>query len=250
MNETNNNFRKAAGAIEESLANFTVGLFKKSEKEKKPSRFPLVVIGIAAFSMLTLLDLIASVVVGLLTNFLYGLLVFSIGVGSLLIAAVGHFFAYAGRWQKVIAIVDGITSIGSTLLIGSLAALVYAVQKFGVFDFTNHIFWVEVGVVVLLVIVGVTHAVLWLAYVLIDRGVKMNQDYQNKAAESEMFQKGFSLAENLIAKQLATGQRFQNLVAENKGVLLRENLKDITGQDVSVLASSNGNGNGKYGNPT
>ncbi len=234
MNEPMN-FRKAAGVVEESLANFTVGLFKKTEKEKKPSRFALIVIGLAAFAMLSLLDGIAAVVVGILTNPLYGLLVFSIGVGSLIIAGLGHFFAYAGWWQKLISVLDGVLSIGATLLIGTLAAIVYAVDKFEIFNFKDYIFWVDVGLIVILVIVGVIHAILWIAYVLVDKGVKMNQDYQNKAAESEMFNKGFDLAKSLMVKQIETGRQFQNLVEENKGELLRANLLDITGQDVDIL---------------
>ena len=228
-------FRKAAGVVEESLANFTVGLFKKAEKEKKPSRIALFIIGLAAFAMLSMLDGIASVVVGILTNPLYGLLVFSIGVGSLIIAGLGHFFAYAGWWQKFISIVDGVLSIGATLVIGTLAAAVYAVDKFGIINLKESMLWVDVGLIVILVVVGVIHAVLWIAYVLVDKGVKMNQDYQNKAAESEMFNKGFDLAKNLMVKQLETGKQFQNLVQENKGDLLRANLLDITGQDVDVL---------------
>jgi len=227
------NMRDALNVVETELAQFTVNLFKKKQAaEKKPSRAALIVIGIAAFAMLSLLDGIASVVVGILTNPLYGLLVFSIGVGSLVIAVLGHFFAYAGKGQKIIAIIDGVLSIGATLLIGTLAAVVYAVDKFGIFNLQKYIFWVDIGLIVILVIVGVLHAILWIAYVVIDRGVKMNQDYQNKAAESEMFQKGFRLAENLIVQQLATGTRFQTLVQENKGELLRENLKDITGQEI------------------
>jgi len=217
------------------LAKFTVNLFKKKEAaEKKPSRVSLIVIGIAAFAMLALLDGIASVVVGILTNPLYGLLVFSIGVGSLIIAVLGHFFPYAGWWQKVIAIIDGVLSIGATLLIGTLAAVIYAVDKFGIFNMQDSIFWVDIGLVVILVLVGVLHAILWIAYILVDKGVKMNQDYQNKAAETEMFEKGFNLAESMIARQLTTGKRFQNLVLENKGDLLRENLREFTGQEIDL----------------
>ena len=229
------NMRDALNVVEGELAKFTVNLFKKKEvAEKKPSRVSLIIIGIAAFAMLALLDGIASVVVGILTNPLYGLLVFSIGVGSLIIAVLGHFFPYAGKWQKIIAIVDGVLSIGATLLIGILAAVIYAVDKFGIFNLQGSIFWVDIGLVVILVLVGVLHAILWIAYILVDKGVKMNQDYQNKAAETEMFEKGFNLAENMIARQLTTGKRFKNLVLENKGELLRENLKEFTGQEIDL----------------
>lgn len=229
-----NNMKKAMGVVEESLANFTVSLFKKADVEKKPSRFPLIVIGFAAFMMLTLLDLIAAVAVGAVTNLFYGLLVFSVGVGSFVIAAVGHFFAYAGFWQKFIAWVDGFVSLSSTLVIGLLAALAFAVINLNYFDID--VFYIEISILGLLVGIGVLHVVLWVAYVLVDKGVKMHQDYQNKRAESEMFQKGFDLAKNLIASQLATGAEFQTMVSENKGGLLRENLKSITGQDVEILA--------------
>jgi len=231
-----NNMKKAFGVIEEQLANFTVNLFKKAPQvERKPSRINLILIGIAAFLMLTLLDFIAAVITGILTNFLYGLLVFFIGVGSLAIAELGYFFPYASYRQKVIAVIDGVASIGSTLLVGTLAAIIYAVEKFGVFSIGNWIFLIEIGLMVLLVTTGVFHAVMWVSYILIDNGVKMNQAHLNKVAESEMFQKGFDLAATLIERQLQTGAKFQTLVKENKGGLLGENLRDITGRDLDMI---------------
>lgn len=236
MDENRNSMKKAFGVIDEALANFTTGLFKRAPKaERKPSRINLILIGIAAFLMLTLLDLIAAVVTGMLTNFLYGILVFSIGVGSLAIAELGFFYPFAQPNQKTIAVLDGILSIGSTLLIGVLAAVIYAVNKFNIFNIGNWIFAIEVGLMALLVIIGVTHAIMWVSYVLIDKGVRMNQNHQNKVAESEDFQKGFDLAASLIEKQLKTGEKFKTLVGENKGGLLRENLKDITGQDMDFI---------------
>ena len=232
----NNNLKNAWGVVEEQLANFTVGLFKKPEQqEKKPSRRNLILIGVASFGMLTLLDLIAAVIVGVLTNPLYGVLVFAIGVGSLAVAELGYFYPYAQKWQKILAVVDGIVSIGSTLLIGVLAAVVYAVEKFGIFAIGDSVWIVEIVLMSLLVIIGAIHAVAWIVYVLIDRGVNMNQAHMNKVAESEMFQKGFDLAKSLVFQQLETGKQFKEMVDENKGALLAMNLKQIVGQEVDEL---------------
>jgi hypothetical protein len=234
-----NNMKNALGVVEEQLANFTVGLFKKpQQQESKPSRRNLILIGLASFSMLTLLDLIAAVIVGILTNALYGLLVFAVGVGSLVISELGYFYPYAQKWQKIIAVIDGIISIGSTLLIGVLAAIVYAVEKFGIFSFGDSVFIVEVSLMSLLVLIGATHAVMWIVYVLIDRGVSMNQSHMNKVAESEMFQKGFDLAKSLVLQQIETGKQFKEMVDENKGSLLAMNLREIVGQEVEELLNN------------
>jgi len=254
-----NNMKTAWGVVEEQLANFTVGLFKKpAQQEKKPSRRNLVFIGVASFGMLTLLDLIAAVIVGILTNALYGVLVFAVGVGSLAIAELGYFYPYAQKWQKVIAIIDGVISIGSTLLIGVLAAVVYAVEKFGIFNFNGSVWIIEIVLMALLVTIGAIHAVAWIAYVLIDKGVNMNQAHMNKVAESEMFQKGFDLAKTLVLQQLDTGKQFKEMVDENKGGLLAMNLKEIVGQEVDELLDVRGYASTtprlpqppKQGNPT
>ena len=58
MNDTNKPTMKDAwDTVEENLARFTVGLFRKApQAEKKPSRMNLYLIGAASFLMLTLLD--------------------------------------------------------------------------------------------------------------------------------------------------------------------------------------------------
>jgi len=236
--------KDAWDTVEENLARFTVGLFRKApQAEKKPSRMNLYLIGAASFLMLTLLDFIAGIITGTLTNFLYGFLVVAIGVGSLAIAELGYFFPFAGWWQKAIAVIDGIISIASTLTIGILAAVVYAVEKFNIFSFGESIFVVEIGLMALLVLIGATHAVCWIAYVLIDKGIQMNQAHQNKVAESDMLQKGFDLAASLVKKQLTTGQQFKNMVDQNKGGLLQANLKEITGQNLDLEFQDKNNGN-------
>jgi len=104
----NKTFKDAAQAIEDELSNFAISLVKrKPQAEKEPSRINLYVVGAAAFIMLTLLDLISAIIVGMLTNPLYGLLIFFIGVGALATAEIGYFWAYSSKWQKIVSIVDG-----------------------------------------------------------------------------------------------------------------------------------------------
>src|SRR3990167_8212564 len=131
--QQNNRFRDVGAALEEEVSNLAVNLIRRKAKaEREPSRVGLTVVGIAAFLMLILLDTISSVLVGVITHTLYGLLTFAIGVGSLSIAWVGHFYPYASTWQKRISVIDIILSIGSTLVIGALAAVVNASNFFGV----------------------------------------------------------------------------------------------------------------------
>jgi len=175
-----------ASAIEDELSTFAISLIKrKPQAERDPSRINLAVVGGAAFLMLTLLDLISAVVVGSMTNILYGLLVFVIGVGALAIDEAGYFWAYSSKWQKITSGFDAFVGITSTLLVGMIAAGLYAVKKFGIADTSGWQSYIEIGTMVSLVLIGTTHAFLWIIWVLIDEGVKMMQTYNQGKAQNK-----------------------------------------------------------------
>lgn len=237
-NEQKNNFSKAGEVIEEALSDFTVNLFKKKEiAEKKPTKTNLIIVGVASFLMLTVIDIITGIVTGTITNFLYGLLVVGIGVGSLAIAEAGYFYPFASKYQKIIAVFDGVVSIGSTLLIGVLAAVIYAVMKFEIASTGAWMTWVEIGLMVLLVSVGVTHAILWISYVLIDHGVQMTQNFNASQAKSENVLKSFQLGAANMEKKLQIGASMHDMVKQNKGALLGVSIAEITGEAVDVLSA-------------
>jgi len=240
-------WKDVGAAIEDELANFTLNLVKRKPKaEKEPSRFNLYVVGIAAFMMLTVLDLIASIITGMLTNVLYGVLVFSIGVGSLAVAEAGFFFPYASRSQKIISVIDGIVSIGSTLLIGVLVGAIYAAGKFNVIAVSGWLSVLEIGMIILLVLIGVTHALLWISYVLIDKGVQMYQSYQQNRAGNKSRNDLLRLSEDNMTQSILMGQRLLTLAKQGKGSLLREEIINMTGEDlladVDMAAIKNPNG--------
>jgi len=204
------------------------------------------VVGGAAFLMLTLLDLISAVVVGSMTNILYGLLVFVIGVGALAIDEAGYFWAYSSKWQKITSGFDAFVGITSTLLVGMIAAGLYAVKKFGIADTSGWQSYIEIGTMVSLVLIGTTHAFLWIIWVLIDEGVKMMQTYNQGKAQNKTHRQTISLAESNMADSIAMANKLLGHVKNNKGGLLREELKNLAGYDMLEgvsTAKSNGNGN-------
>jgi hypothetical protein len=250
-------FKDVADVVENELAQVAIGLVKRKPKEEKePSRINLYVIAIAAFLMLTLLDIISGVVVGNLTNILYGLLVVVIGVGALAIAETGYFWAYSSKYQKILSVVDGVIGIASTLLIGMVAAALYSMKAFSVVDISGWKTWLEIGTMVSMVLIGVTHALLWISYVLIDAGVKMYQNYTQGKATNKMRKDNLDQAEESMLTTLAMAIRLQGHARAGKGGLLRQEILNLTGDDLLNMdelnikpvapvptAGSNGNGN-------
>lgn len=236
-------------AIEEELSNFAINLIrKKPRQEKEPSRVSLYVIGAAALLLLALLDLISAIAVGSITNFFYGFLTFAIGVGSLSVAEVGYFWPFAGTWQKRFAIFDVFLSIGSTLLIGSLAAIVNAINYFQVFDTGQFKGLIEIAMLICLVLIGVTHGILGLSYIFVDAGVQRNQKAQQNRAANKERHETLALAEQDMTQSIQMGQRLLGLAHGGKGGVLRESIKNLTGEDllegIEVPAGVRKNGNG------
>lgn len=250
-NQNRNKFSDVADVIEDELSQFAIGLVKRKPKEvKDPSRVNLFVVGLAAFLMLTLLDLISAVIVGSMTNPLYGVLVFVIGVGALAIAEVGYFWAYSSKWQKIVSVVDGGLGIVSTLTIGVIAAVLYAVKVFNITDTSGWTGIVEVVTMGLLILVAVTHALLWISYVLIDKGVQMYQNYNQGKATNKMRNDTLKLSEDNMTASLAMANRMLTHARQNKGGLLREEIVNLTGEDLlegfDYKAAARNNGNGTH----
>jgi hypothetical protein len=228
MKKMDNNIKSV---LEEGVANIAVSLSKqKPEEEKEPSKIALTVVGVAAFVMLSLLDLIAAILVGSLTNWLYALATFFVGVGSLSVAWVGHFYPYAGKWQKIISTLDMIISISSTLFIGILAAIVNASIYFNALSGDlRGIF--EVILLVSLVAIGVLHAVAFVAYVFSDEVAKRYQrNMANKANHAENLNL-ISMAEERTAAVIKLANDLQQMIDSGQGDVLREQIKNITGDD-------------------
>ena len=233
-------FNDVATVIEEELSAIAIGLVKRKPKEtKEPSRINLFVVGAAAFLMLTLLDIISGVVVGSMTNILYGVLVVVIGVGGLAVAEVGYFWAYSSKYQKIISVIDGVLGITSTLLVGIVAAILFAIKAFNVANTSGWQTWMEIGTMASLVLTGVTHALLWISYVLIDAGVQMYQTYTQGKATNKMRSDNLKLAEDNMAQSLAMAARLQGHAKANKGGLLRQEIFNLTGEDLLDLDALN-----------
>ncbi len=232
MSDNKNNFGKVAEALEQEVSNLAINLIRRKPKaEREPSRIGLTVIGIAAFLMLIVIDAISAILVGTITNALYGFLTFSIGVGSLVVATVGHFFPYASPKQKIISIADIVLSIGSTLVIGILAAIVNAGNYFGTFNSSGLQSVFEIVMLIGLVMIGVTHAILFFSYILVDETVKRNQrNLSNKALHTENLQT-IEMAKERTAATIQLASDLTNMIRAGQGGILREQIINLTGGD-------------------
>jgi hypothetical protein len=236
--------------LEKEVAKVAVSLVRqKPKEEREPSKIALTIVGVAAFVMLSILDLIAAVLVGSITNGLYGLVTFAVGVGSLSVAWVGHFYPYAGKWQKIISTLDMIISISSTLFIGVLAAVVNASIYFNALS-SNLRGVFEVVLLISLVGIGVLHAVAFVAYVFSDEVAKRYQrNTANKANHAERL-KTIEMAKEGTAAVIKLAKDLQYMIDSGQGEVLRAQIESITGEDYlgDIVASANGNGN--KANPT
>ncbi len=232
-NKSRSTFGDVASTIEDELSQLAIGLVKRKPKEEKvPSRVNLYVVGFAAFALLTLLDIISGIATALLTQWFYGVLVVVIGVGALSVAEVGFFWAYSSRWQKIISIVDGVIGISATLLIGIVSGALFGADKFGILKTGGITAFVEIGMIVSLGVIGVTHAILWISYVLIDKGVQMYQNYNQGKAQNKMRNETLQLSEENMLNTIAMAGRLLAHSRQNKGGLLREEIKNLTGEDL------------------
>lgn len=241
QNEPRTKFSTVGEVLEDQIANIAINLIKQKPKaEREPSRVNLTVVGIAAFVMLVLLDLIASILVGSITHALYGIVTFAVGVGSLSIAWVGHFYPYAGVWQKRISVIDMILSIGSTLVIGVLAAIVNASNFFGIFN-EGVRGVVEIVLLVSLVGVGILHSIAFVAYVFTDDVIKRNQrNLSNKALHNENLAT-IQMAKERTGAVISLATELKEMIASGQGGILREQIKNLSGEDLlgEIVVSTN-----------
>jgi len=230
MSDNKNNLGQVLSESVSWLA--TKLLERKPKAEREPSRVNLWIVGIAALLLFTGLDLISALLVGGLTNALYGVLTFSVGVGTLVVAMVGHFYAYASRGQKIISVIDIVVSIGSTLTIGLLAALINAGKFFDVFTASQSgnitgIF--EIIMLVGLVLAGVLHAILFLAYIFWDDTIKRYQRNATSRADQNETMQTITMARQNTAAVIAMAMDLQDMIDAGQGDVLRANLKLLTG---------------------
>jgi hypothetical protein len=124
------------------------------------------------------LDLISAVTVGILTNWLYGVLTFVAGFAALLLHESLFTNPFAGSNQKIMAVVGGIIAVISTVGIGVLAGIANVVQ---ITDFIPA-FALDITIIITLVVIAGIHGVIWGTYFFTDSGhVASMQAMANKA---------------------------------------------------------------------
>ena len=119
---------------------------------------------VAGNIVMTFLDLISAVAVGVLTNWLYGVLTFFAGVAALFVWERLYTNAHARVMQKVIAVVGIVLSVGATLGVGVASALV---NVLGVAGLVNPAY-LSAGMIIFLVVVSFIHGIAWGVYYFSD----------------------------------------------------------------------------------
>jgi len=100
----------------------------------------------------------------------------------------------------------------------------------------------EVVLLVSMVLIGVLHAVAFVAYVFSDEAAKRNQrNMANKAKHVEDLRL-IGMAKERTAAVIALANELKQMIDSGQGDVLRAQIKSITGEDyLSDIMSSNGN---------
>lgn len=144
------------------------GLLRKpaqEQKEKRPEN-KLWIAMLGFNGTMAFLDLVSAITVGMLTNYLYGVLTFLSGFLALLLHENLFTNAHANLAQKWIAVSGGVLAIVSTLGVGVMAGIVNVLNLVAVVSVQN----IELTMIIGLVVVAVIHAMLWGVYYFTDAG--------------------------------------------------------------------------------
>lgn len=224
-------------SIKDQVKAYALSFIKRRpDEEKEPSNFALYLVGIASFTLLAILDLITAVVVGGMTNWLYGILTFGVGIGPTVVNEMAFFRPYASKFQKGLAITGIIVGITATLLIGVMAGGVSAANYFGVLDTTPFKTIIEIAMLISLVVISGIHVTVWMIYIFVDQGVKSASNHAQNLAASKQRKREMEMAMGDMKDAIEIGDQIASLVDEGKGDLINETFKNITGKD--ILAGS------------
>lgn len=153
--------------MENTKVNRLLALVQRPSKKKEPSNFALWFAWFFYNAVALLFDVIAATTIyEMMNSIIYAGLTFAAGFIPLLMHEFLYMRAYAGYWQKVIAVLGAILSVVTILTVGVLAALV------NLTDFQANKLVMEVAMIVMLVLVSGGHGLLAAVYFYIDDGIK------------------------------------------------------------------------------
>lgn len=156
--------------MENTKVNRLLALVQRPSKKKEPSNFALWFAWFFYNAVALLFDVIAATTIyEMMNSIIYAGLTFAAGFIPLLMHEFLYMRAYAGYWQKVIAVLGAILSVVTILTVGVLAALV------NLTDFQANKLVMEVAMIVMLVLVSGGHGLLAAVYFYIDDGIKAEQ---------------------------------------------------------------------------
>lgn len=218
-------------SLKQQVKEYAISFLKrKPTEEREPSNVALYLVMFAAFCLLAILDLITAVVVGGMTNWLYGVLTFGVGIGPTVVNEAAFFRPFSSKNQRNMAIVGIVSGILATLLIGVMAGVVSAANYFNLINISPFKIAIEITMLVSLVVISGWHVTIWMIYIFIDEGVKSKQKHAQNKAESAQRQADLHMAEEDMEMAITTGNRLANLVDEGKGQIVQEAFKNITGK--------------------
>jgi len=160
-----------ANEVKNEMKKRVLGLIRKPtapiKKNTPKNMAPLALVGFNL--VMTFLDLISSIAVAALTNWLYGVLTFVAGVGALYMWERLFTNAHGNMMQKWLSVGGGVLSVLSTLGIGILAAVVNGLDFAGVINVAGiSTVAIDIGMIVSLVVIAFIHGIAWGVYYFAD----------------------------------------------------------------------------------
>lgn len=220
-------------SVKQAVRELALSFLKpKPVEERQPSNIALYLVMFAAFCLLGVLDLITAVVVGGMTNLLYGVLTFGVGIGPTIVNEIAFFRPFASSTQRGAAILGMVSGILATLAIGVMAGVVSAANYFNLINIAPFKIAIEITMLVSLVIVSGLHVTVWMVYIFIDEGVKSTQRHAQNRATSIQRRKDLDMAKQDMKAAIDAGNELSDLVDEGKGAIVQEAYRSITGKSI------------------
>jgi len=179
--------------------------------ERPPSNFALIWAQLFYNFVALVFDAIAAISVYQFTGgkWWYSVLVFLAGFLPLIMHEALFVRAYASSLQRTLALAGVGLSVITILVVGILAA-VATIQ--GVFGLTARA--LEIGIMVALVIVSVSHGILAATYHFTDPGIRANQTRQDAIAYHKRARESLLLARSILSAANGSIEEEEKLIEE------------------------------------
>lgn len=204
-----------------------LALMRRPKTERKPSNFALWWAWLFYNLTALFLDVITAYTIYAMTNLLYAALTFFAGFLPLIMHEFLFMRAYAGKFQRGLAIFGAAVSVISIIGVGLAAG---AVNVVGLTSVRANALYLELGIISAVVLIAVFHGLLAAVYFYVDEGIRAKHNQAEAVAYHEQQLASIRLAKTLADKVAEAATQEDEFVSKfGDRELLDEAMSQITG---------------------